>query len=57
LVAEEEEEGSGDGPLSREVDESNRGWEFQINNKESPKNVEDSFEFGHDHRRFHFGYP
>jgi hypothetical protein len=57
LVAEEEEEGSGDGPFSREVDENTRGWEFQIKNKDSSKNVEESLEFGHDYRRFHLGYP
>lgn len=55
-VVAEEEEGSGDGPLSREVDE-NRGWEFEINKKDSPKSTEDSLEFGHEYRGFHLGYP
>lgn len=56
-MVEEDEEGSGDGPLSREIEEK-KGWEFEIKNKQdSSKSAEDSFEFGHNYRGFHLGYP
>jgi len=50
----EEEEGSGDGPLSKEVEE-NGEWAKEAK-KDNSKSIEESVEFTHDFRDFHLGY-